>query len=282
MLKPNAEEVFAVNQVNHVNHVIETLQNRCSLRRYKEMMVSTAHKEVILKSMMRAPSAGNMMLYSVISIERQETKDILSRTCDNQPFIAKAPWILVLVADMQRWFDYYRLCDVPRYCAEHNLPYYQNPNLGDLFISVSDTLIAAQNAVIAAESLGIGSCYIGDIMENYETHRELFDLPDFAFPVAMLCLGYYPDDQKLEPRSLRPRFGQQYIVFDEKYHRLDDSELRAMFSEREKTVPQPGGNNPYHADNFGQLMYARKTGAPFFQEMHRSLQVAMQHWLGKK
>ena len=271
---------FYVKEVLTLNQVISTLQSRCSLRRYKDMALSNEHKEIILKSMMRAPSAGNMMLYSVIAIERQETKDILSRTCDNQPFIAKAPWVLVFAADIQRWFDYYQLCDVPQYCADHNLTYHQNPNLGDLFIAASDTLIAAQNAAIAAESLGIGSCYIGDIMENYETHRELLGLPDYAFPLAMLCLGYYPDDQKLEPPLLRPRFDQQCIVFNEKYHRLDASELQAMFAEREKIV-QPG-NNPFQAKNFGQLMYARKTGAPFFQEMHRSLQAAMQRWLGNK
>lgn len=261
-----------------MNQVITSLQNRCSLRRYKDMALSDEHKDVILKSMMRAPSAGNMMLYSAISIERQDTKDILSQTCDNQPFIAKAPWVLVFVADMQRWFDYYRLCDVPQYCAEHNLTYH-GPNLGDLFIAASDTLIAAQNAVIAAESLGIGSCYIGDIMENYEKHRELFGLPDYAFPLAMLCLGYYPDDQKLEPQLPRPRFDQQYVVFNERYHQLGATELQSMFAEREKAV-QPG--NPYQAKNFGQMMYARKTGAPFFQEMHRSLQAAMQHWQGNK
>lgn len=261
-----------------MNQVITSLQNRCSLRRYKDMALSDEHKDVILKSMMRAPSAGNMMLYSAISIERQDTKDILSQTCDNQPFIAKAPWVLVFVADMQRWFDYYRLCDVPQYCAEHNLTYH-GPNLGDLFIAASDTLIAAQNAVIAAESLGIGSCYIGDIMENYEKHRELFGLPDYAFPLAMLCLGYYPDDQKLEPQLPRPRFDQQYVVFNERYHQLGATELQSMFAGREKAV-QPG--NPYQAKNFGQMMYARKTGAPFFQEMHRSLQAAMQHWQGNK
>ena len=47
--------------------------------------------------------------------------------------------------------------------------------------------------VIAAESLGIGSCYIGDVMENYETHR-IAGPAGICFPIAMLCLGYYPDD----------------------------------------------------------------------------------------
>lgn len=258
-----------------MNATIELLQRRCSLRKYKDAPISSEHKKLILQSAMRAPTAGNMMLYSIISIEKQETKELLAKTCDNQPFIAKAPWILVFVADMQRWFDYYQLCDVPQYCAKHNLEF-RGPDLGDLFIAASDTLIAAQNAVIAAESLGIGSCYIGDIMEQYETHRELFKLPDFAFPLAMLCLGYYPDDYTPKPR---PRFDAQYIVFEEEYHRLSEDELKAMFADREKVVKP---NNPYQAENYGQLMYARKTGAAFIQEMHRSIREAMKHWQGKE
>ena len=53
-------------------------------------------------------------------------------------------------------------------------------------LATDDALIAAQNAVTAAESLGIGSCYIGDILEQYETHRELFCLPKYAVPAAMI------------------------------------------------------------------------------------------------
>lgn len=258
-----------------MNSTIEILQHRCSLRVYKDIPISPEHKDIILQSSMRAPTAGNMMLYSIITVEKQETKNILAETCDHQPFIARAPWILIFVADMQRWFDYYQLCNVPQYCQKHGLDF-QGPNLGDLFIAASDTLIAAQNAVIAAESLGIGSCYIGDIMEQYETHRELFQLPDYTFPLAMLCLGYYPDGYQPRPR---PRFGREYIVFNEEYRRLNEAELRAMFADRDKAV-QP--NNAHQAENFGQLMYARKTGAPFFKEMHRSIREAMKHWLGKE
>ncbi len=66
----------------------------------------------------------------------------------------------------------------------------RKPEEGDLFLACCDALIAAQTAVIAAESLGLGSCYIGDIMENYEVHRDLFKLPKYVFPICLVCFGY--------------------------------------------------------------------------------------------
>src|SRR5699024_8381102 len=116
---------------------------------------------------------------------------------------------------------------------------------------------------------------IGDIIENYEVHRELFDLPDWAFPIGMLCLGYYRENHLRKPRK---RFDRQYIVFDEKYKHLTDEEYRAMYAEQAATF-QP--DNPYGADNFAQAFYARKTGAVFSKEMARSTRVAMKQWDGR-
>ena len=258
-----------------MNHTLEIINRRTSLRRYKDIPISEEHLDILLHSAMRAPTAGNMMLYSILVIRDQETKDILSKTCDNQPFIARAPVVLVFLADLQRWFDYYRRSKVQEFCARTGLDF-KGPDLGDLFISSSDALIAAQNVVIAAESLGIGSCYIGDIMENYETHRELLQLPEFAFPVAMLCLGYYPDDY--EPK-VRSRFDREYIVFKEKYRTLNEEELTEMFAEEEATFPRA---NKYEAENAAQFMFARKTGAEFSREMHRSIRKAMENWQGRQ
>ena len=257
-----------------MNDTLRTISQRTSLRRYQDTPISEEHLDMLLHSAVRAPTAGNMMLYSILVIRDQETKNILSKTCDYQPFIARAPLILVFLADIQRWFDYYGISNVKEFCAHTGLDF-RGPNLGDLFISTSDALIAAQNVVIAAESLGIGSCYIGDIMENYETHRELFQLPDFAFPVAMLCLGYYPEGY--EP-IVRSRFEREYIIFEEKYRSLNEEELTDMFTEREAQFPSA---NKYAAENAAQLMFARKTGAEFSKEMHRSIQKAMENWQGK-
>ena len=75
--------------------------------------------------------------------------------------------------------------------------------------------IAAQNAVVAAESMGIGSCYIGDIMENCEAQRELLHLPDYVVPVGMLIFGYPTDQQKSRPKP--ERVEQKYIVHENGY-----------------------------------------------------------------
>jgi nitroreductase len=77
-------------------------------------------------------------------------------------------------------------------------------------ISVCDAVIAAQNAVTAAQSFGIGSCYIGDIMENIEEQREILSLPPCVFPVAMVVFGY-PTQQQLQ-RKKPKRVDMKYIV----------------------------------------------------------------------
>ena len=70
------------------------------------------------------------------------------------------------------------------------------PQEADLLLANCDALIAAQNSVIAAESLGIGSCYIGDIVENIEVHKEMFNLPEYVFPTIMVCYGHHKDHPK--------------------------------------------------------------------------------------
>jgi hypothetical protein len=90
----------------------------------------------------------------------------------------------------------------------------------------------------------------------------------------MLCLGYYPDDYK---PIVRHRFEHQYFVFEEKYHRLNEEELTAMFAQLEASIPQP---NKYGAENAAQYTFARKTGAAFSCEMDRSIRKAMENWQG--
>lgn len=257
-----------------MNEIIRLINERVSLRKFADKEISDDDKKIIINSALRAPSAGNMMLYSIIIVEDQEKKEILSETCDYQPFIAKAPLVLVFLADYQRWYDYYNFCGVENYCLKNGMEY-TGPTEADLMLACSDTLIAAQNAVLAAESLGIGSCYIGDIMENYEKHRNLFSLPEWTFPLAMLVMGYYPDERPV----VKSRFDEKYIVFENNYRRLGDKEIEAMFAERSKGF---SSNNSFSAANFGQFMYARKTGASFTREMSRSVREMLKNWQGKK
>jgi len=244
------------------------------LRQYAERPIKNEDKDAIIEAAMRAPTAGNMMMYSMIIVSDLALKQRLSETCDHQPFIAKAPLVIVFLADLQRWFDYYQDSGVKDYCKDQGRDF-NGPDEADLLLACCDALIAAQNTVISAEALGIGSCYIGDIMENYETHQQLFNLPPYVFPISLLCYGYYPEGERPKPRE---RFDSQFIVSENTYHGLTEKDREVMFSERAKGFkPQ----NTLGAKNMGQMIYARKTGADFSLEMARSVQVAMKHWRGK-
>jgi len=258
-----------------MNETLKLLNDRTSLRKYMDKPISKENLQYILEGAMRAPTAGNMMTYSIIVVQDAKKKEILSKSCDNQPFIGKSPLVLIFVADYQKWFEYYKANNVLEYCNKNNIKYCA-PSEASLFLAIGDAVIAAQNAVIAAESIGIGSCYIGDIMEKYEFHKELLKLPEFAFPAAMLCLGYYPEDYNINPRD---RFQQKYVVFDEEYKTLSTDEIQDMY----KTLNnRPITGNKFNADNYAQMHYAFKTGADFSLEMARSIQEVLKIWNGKK
>ena len=265
-----------------MNQVMQVLLNRKSVRAYEARAISEETKAEILRATLRCPTAGNMMLYSIIEVKDQGAKDTLARTCDNQPFIAKAPLVLLFLADYQRWWDYFGVSGVEALAAGRG-EVLRRPQEGDLMIACCDALIAAQTAVIAAESLGIGSCYIGDIMENYETHRALFDLPPYALPICLVCFGYPTKQQQERPPT--PRFDQKFIVFENQYRRLSKSEFADMFRDRE-TRMAAGGDHGVHgaaagAANVGQLMYLQKFNADFTKEMTRSVQAMLQTWTGE-
>lgn len=258
------------------NVTLDLIFRRKSIRAYEDRPIPAELKDRLLQATLRAPTAGNMMLYSIIDVQSQALKDRLAVTCDNQPFIATAPLVLLFLADYQRWEDYYTACGVDELCARKGLKRRQ-PQEGDLFLACCDALIAAQTAVIAAEALGLGSCYIGDIMENYEIHRELFDLPRFVFPISLVCFGFPTEAQLSRPQP--QRFAPEYIIFPDRYHRLDDAEFEAMFRPQHAQVfagrPQKG-----EAVNMGQFNYLRKFSTDFSFEMSRSVQAILQAWRG--
>ncbi len=250
-----------------MNATIELMNARCSTRTYAPTPITDAEKAAILHTTMRAPTGGNMMLYSIIDITDQALKDRLAVTCDDQPFIAKAPWVLVFVADMQKWIDLYRYSHVEELeGVEQRL----TPGPGDLMLACSDALIAAQNAVIAAESLGIGSCYIGDILEQAEIHAELLDLPPYTMPIAMLCFG-----RAAASRPPVPRY-EDNVVHENAYHRMTDDEL-AQFSAGLAAMGSSSALPPGVA-NVGQLTYKRKHAVDFMVEMNRSVEWWLERW----
>jgi FMN reductase (NADPH) len=257
-----------------MNETLGVILNRKSIRQFLRKPVPQEVKTEIIGATLRAPTAGNLMLYSIIEVDDQAAKDTLAVSCDHQPFIARAPWVLLFLADYQRWFDYFQLCGTGEFARRARLPV-RKPAEGDLMLACCDALIAAQTCVIAAESCGLGSCYIGDIMENYETHRDLFKLPRYTFPICLLCLGYPTKAQKArEPTS---RFERKFIVLQNSYPRLGRIELETMFEEEQARAFQ-NSEELNGAVNVGQLIYRRKFAADFTLEMNRSVKAILKQW----
>lgn len=233
-----------------MNNIIQSLYERKSVRVFEEKKISDEDKKEILLAAMQAPSAGCQQLYTIIDVTDEKLKEDLSKSCDNQPFIAQAKMVLVFLADCKKWYDTFLLAGAsPR-----------KPGVGDFLLAVDDALIAAQNAVVAAHSLGIGSCYIGDIMENYEIQRELLHLPEYVFPAAMLVFGY-PTNQQIE--RLKPeRFNIKHIVHENTYREISDTELLEMFN-----IKHPDGM----FEDWCKAFCNRKYNSDFSKEMSRSV-----------
>lgn len=240
-----------------MNPIIRSLTERKSVRAYTDQKIPEEAVRTILLAAANAPTAGNEQLYTILRVSDPEKKHRLAESCDHQPFIEQAKLVLIFCADCLRWYNAFLAagCE-PR-----------EPDAGDLLLAVSDANIAAQNAVTAAESLGIGSCYIGDIMENAETQRDILNLPRYVFPAAMIVFGYPTEQQK--QREKPRRFDTKYIVQENAYHELTPDELREMFAERTA------------ARTFETWMRAfceRKYNSDFAREMSRSVRLYLEEF----
>ncbi len=257
-----------------MNETLEVIERRRSTRAYADRRLTREEKELILKAAMRAPTAGNMMLYSIIEVEDQALKDRLAVTCDNQPFIARAPYVLLFLADYQRWMDYYEYCGAEETARRMGRDP-RKPQVGDLMLACCDALIAAQTAVIAAESLGIGSCYIGDILENYEIHLEMFDLPRYAVPITLVCFGRPKEEHGVKNRT--SSYEKEFIVSQNRYRRLSGEDFERMVRPTEERFSR-GNAYPPGVSNFGQANYLRKFVSDFSIEMNRSVWEMLKNW----
>ena len=242
-----------------MNEVIRQLHERKSVRVYEDRAIEDEVKTAILEAAIQAPSAGNMALYTILDITDPEMKRKLSVSCDNQPFIATAPMVLIFCADYRRWYDVF--------CA--HVEEVRKPGMGDLFLAQADTLIAAQNAVVAAHSFGLGSCYIGDITENYEYHRELLGLPQYVVPAAMVCFGYPTQQQLSRPKP--PRHAVSALVHENGYSMEKAAQMEQMLS------LQQGKEGDELADYIRRFC-KRKWNSEFSQEMSRSCEEMVKAW----
>ena len=197
---------------------MNTLLNHRSIRKYKSEPILKKDLEEILEAGCRASTTGNMQVYSIVSTTSQEIKDELSPCHFNQPMIKNAPVVLTFCADFNRF---------NKWCVLNNAkPGYDN--FLSFVTAAIDALLVAQNVCIAAESKGMGICYLGTTTYMAEKIIDILKLPKGVVTVTTVTVGW-PDE---EPR-LTDRLPLEAVVHEDVYCDYTDEAIKAIYEAKE-------------------------------------------------
>jgi len=195
------------------NPILELIHRHASVRHYKADPLPASVIETIVAAGQRASTSSNLQSYSVVAVTDPTKRVRLSELCGSQKHVAEAPVFLVFCADLAR-LD--RACQLRGYTQETGY-------VESFLVATVDAAIVAQTTALAAESLGLGICFIGSIRNNLPEVIDLLELPRLVFPVAGMTVGW----PKRSPR-LKPRLPLHAVLHWEKYDRSSEDEaLRA-------------------------------------------------------
>ncbi|OPH46805.1 NADPH-dependent oxidoreductase [Paenibacillus ferrarius] len=185
-----------------MNEIISLLQNHRSIRKFKDQPVSESQLNAILAAAQAASTSSNMQAYSVVHVKDSSLRSQLAALAGNQAYVSESPVFLVWCADLHRYEQAVRRHgDTP-----------VTGNAENFIIATVDAALAAQNAAVAAESLGLGVVYIGGLRNKPAEASELLGLPQLVYPVFGMCIGM-PDQEPL----LRPRLPLEAVYHVNQY-----------------------------------------------------------------
>ncbi|WBO23742.1 NADPH-dependent oxidoreductase [Sphingomonas abietis] len=187
------------------NETLDTMLSHRSVRAYLPDPVPEGTLELLVAAAQSAASSSNLQPWSVVAVEDPARKARLAGLAGNQTQILQAPLLLLWILDLHRLTAIGEAIGAPA----------DGPQFLESFLlSAVDTSLAAQNAVVALESIGLGSCYIGGIRNKPAEVAAELGLPPQAFALFGLTVGH-PDPAA--PASVKPRLPQEAVLFREQY-----------------------------------------------------------------
>lgn len=213
------------------NDCLTTLLSHRSIRAYLPNPLPVGTLELIVAAAQSAATSSNLQTWSVIAVEEAERKERLSNLAGNQGHIQQCPLFLVWLTDLAR------LNHVAESRGSHDALDYL-----EMFVTaIVDARLAAQNAAVAAESLGLGTVYIGAMRNHPEEVASLLDLPPHVFAVFGMCVGYPNPDSA----TVKPRLPQLAVLHRETYNLAEQDEaianynevMKAFYSEQQMNIP---------------------------------------------
>ncbi|MFV9507685.1 MAG: NADPH-dependent oxidoreductase [Oscillochloridaceae bacterium umkhey_bin13] len=197
---------------------LELLLGHRSVRAYRDEPLPAGTLEALVAAAQSAASSSNLQTWSVVAVEDPARRERLAALAGNQAHIRTAPLFLVWLADLSR---------LARVAAARDLPHAGLDYTEMLLVAVIDAALAAQNAVVAAEALGLGTVYIGAMRNRpLEVATEL-NLPPRCVAVFGLCVGW-PDPER--PTAVKPRLPQTAVLHHEQYQAEHEATAVAQYN----------------------------------------------------
>ena len=234
--------------------MFDFLTQRRSVRKYSEKQIDSDLLTKLLEAAAQSSNTGNMQTYSVIVSTDNEIKKQLAPAHFNQPMIENAPVVLTFCADFNRF---------SKWCEQRDAnPGYNN--FQSFMGAAVDAIVFAQTFAVAAETAGLGICYLGTTTYNAPEIIEALDIPKLVVPVTTLTLGY-PD----ELPEITDRLPLAGVVHAEKYHDFSKEQIDSLYKEKEESEFYKNfvaeNNKETLAQVFTDIRYNKKNNE-FFSE----------------
>ncbi|RYM06679.1 oxygen-insensitive NADPH nitroreductase [Sporolactobacillus sp. THM7-7] len=201
-----------------INPVIETLLNHRSIRKFKDQALTEKQIRILVESAQAASTSSYTQSYSIIGVDDPKIKKQLRAIASDQAYVEQNGCFFVFVADQ------YRNKMIGETSGESTAVLNTTQRL---LVALGDACFAAQNMAVAAESMGLGICYIGSIQNDIDKTSEILHLPDFAFPFFGMAVGY-PDQHP----EKKPRLPFAAIYHHNRYNPAPDQNSLKAYDQR--------------------------------------------------
>lgn len=191
------------------NATLQVMAQHRSIRHYTEEPIDEAEVRAAFAAAQQAATSANVQAYSVIRIRDEAKRRALVGLTGGQEKVAQAAAFFVICADQRR----HQLL-----CRQAGAAY--NVRFEAFLVAIIDATLFAQNFVLALESLGWGTCYIGGLRNDLPAVDRLLSIPAGVFPLYGLCVG-----RPADAPAVKPRLGVDAVLFDDAYP--DDADVLA-------------------------------------------------------
>ena len=176
-------------EMKRYNETVDAMLNHMSIRKFADRSIERNVVDTIIECAQMASTSSHFQAYSIIEVQDPMKREVLREASGGQKWTVTAPLVLLFCADLHRGEKYYEKIDK---AVLANTECYT--------VAVIDAALAAQNAILSAESMGLGGVIVGGIRNDVQALIDTFELPEKVAPLFALCLGYPAQQPGLKPR----------------------------------------------------------------------------------